>query len=356
MTEPVPVNRADFLAVLESVAPGLSRRESVEQSSCLAFRGQEVLTYNDEVACRAPHGIGHDLQFAVKADPVMKLLAKLDEDRVTLQQVENTLVVGGKRKQTKIALEAAVTLAVDSVERPEPDAWKALHPDFSDAIGVVMESAGKDETKFALTCVRLAKKWMETSDAVQCTRYRLRTGVDEPVLVRRDSLKHVLPLDMTEMALTDEWVHFRNPSGLVVSCRKYPDTFPVDLTPLLEMEGEAATLPKDLERTVERADIFSSLTADQNRVTVTLKPGKMKIVGSGDAGEHTEWPKVKYNGPEITFLIAPKLLIALTKRHTECVVSDTRLKVDGGRWVFITSLGAKPKPVEQVSPDSPEDD
>ena len=52
------INRELFLEQLESVQPGLSTREIIEQSSCYVFRGGEVITFNDEIACSQKCDIG----------------------------------------------------------------------------------------------------------------------------------------------------------------------------------------------------------------------------------------------------------------------------------------------------------
>ena len=45
------INRMNLLNVLESVHPGLSKRDMVEQSACFVFQGGRVITFNDEIAC-----------------------------------------------------------------------------------------------------------------------------------------------------------------------------------------------------------------------------------------------------------------------------------------------------------------
>ena len=45
------IDREEFLKQLESVLPGYSTKEVIEQSSCFVFKKGRVYTYNDEIAC-----------------------------------------------------------------------------------------------------------------------------------------------------------------------------------------------------------------------------------------------------------------------------------------------------------------
>ena len=61
------INREELLNQLESVLPGLSTREIIEQSSCFVFMNKEVITYNDEISCS--HKSRLDIEGAIVATP-----------------------------------------------------------------------------------------------------------------------------------------------------------------------------------------------------------------------------------------------------------------------------------------------
>ena len=175
-------------------------------------------------------------------------------------------------------------------------------------------------------------------DNFQLTRYTLATGVKESVLVRRSSVKHVVGLGMTKTAQTENWIHFKGPSGLVLSCRRYVEDFP-DLAGFLKVKGKQTTLPKGLGEAAEKAEIFSAENVESNNVTVTLKPGSIRIEGRGISGWYSETKKTDWDGDAIRFAVAPKLLIELVKNHNRCEITADRLKVDGGKFVYVSCLG-----------------
>lgn len=328
------VNRENLLSQLELVQPGLSPREIVEQSSCFIFKAGTVQTYNDEIACS--HKCDLKLTGAVQAAPLMAVLRKLAEEELEVEQTEGELILKGKKRRAGIRMEKDILLPIDSVE--QPGSWKALPEDFGDAIQIVEQCAGKDESKFTTTCIHIHPKYVEAFDNYQASRYKVKTGFTQETLVRRDSLKHITTLGMTEFSETETWVHFRNSSGLTLSCRRFIEEYP-PLDKILDVHGTKATLPKGLAEAADKAEIFSSENADNNQVTVELRPGKLRITGQGTSGWYSEIKNLSYEGTPISFTIAPKLLMALTQKHNECEIAEERLKVDGGRFIYVTCLG-----------------
>jgi DNA polymerase III sliding clamp (beta) subunit (PCNA family) len=334
----VRVNREDLLRKLEEVRPGLSKREIVQQSSCFAFADGDLFTFNEEIACRSRLSLG-SVRGAVQADPLLSILNKLppSDVEITIHSTKSQLVIEGKNKQSGVTMEKEIMLPIDSVENP--DKWKKLHPDFTDAVSIVQECASKDMSAFTFTCVNVHPDFVEACDNLQLTRYFVKTGVKESFLVRRDSIKHVPSFDFSEFAVTPSWVHFRgSSSGLVMSCRRYTEKYE-DLGDLLNDKGKPMTLPPALTDAAERCEIFSRDNKEDNLVLVELRAGKLRIKGEGAYGYHQEVKRIKYEGPEMKFRIGPKLLTELLKRNTEVEISKkNRLHINGGKFRYVACL------------------
>jgi len=330
----VQVNRSELLTVLESIQPGLTTRDTVEQSSCFAFKDGMVVTFNDEIACRRAAPL--KLEGAVFAAPLLNSLRKLPEELVEVRTEENQLVVVGKRRRFAIALQNEVSLPFEKVELPTD--WSELNPDFSDAVYMVSQCVGKDESDYMGTCIHVHTKYLEACDNHQAIRYKLKTRVREPILVRGSSLRHIVSLDMTAFAETDSWIHFKNPTGMILSCRRDVQEYD-SLGSILACEGEPITLPKGLADAAERAEVFSAENADENEVLVSIKDGKLRVTGEGVSGWFAETKKVKYTGAPIQFKVGPKLLADVTRRYNDCIITSDRIKVDGGKFAYVVALG-----------------
>lgn len=329
-------NREKLLRKLEAVSPGLATREAIEQSSCFVFKDGRVITFNDEIACSMECDIGVD--GAVAAKPLIELLGKLSEDVVDIAPKEGggELVVKGKRRRAGILLEAEIALPVSAVDTPGD--WSDLDPEFADGVSVVQQCAGKDANQFALTCVHITPTHVEACDNYQLARYPLKVDVEKAFLVKKDNIKHIIGLGMTEMSETRTWIHFRNPAGLVLSARREMDEFQ-NLDEILSMEGTPTTLPGGLAEAVDKAEIFSSENSENNVVEVVLKGGQLRLRGEGATGWYEERKQVKWDGEDLAFNIAPKMLVDITERANDCTLEPGRLKIDGGKFTYVTCLG-----------------
>lgn len=340
---PTRINRIEFMQALESVVPGLTPKAVQEQSNCFAFLDGQVKTYNEEIACSHPTKLPDDFRCAVRAKELLTLVQKLPEDEIDIALEGGEFIINGKRKQAGLVCDVEISLPVEMVE--PPTTWKKLDPEFSEAVDIVQHCAGKDiEKDYVFACVHIHPSWLEACDRIQMVRYNLETPISKPALVRRDTLKHLVAMGMVKVSETDNWIHFKNPSGLVFSCRRYLDASYKDLSVIFAEKlknAEPIAFPKGLSEAVEKAEIFSQENAEksQNKVTVELSPGKLKLRGQGTNGWYTETKKIAWQGERMLFTINPKLLSELVKKHNECLITKERLKVDGGKFMYLSCLG-----------------
>lgn len=339
------INREELLKQLESVLPGLSTKEIIEQSSCFIFKKETVHTFNDEIACSQKTLL--KIEGAVQAMPLISILRKLKGEEIDIEtNEENTqLLIRNKKTRERIGIhmESDITLPVDAVE--EPKKWKTLSSNFADAVAIVQPCAGSNEAEFMMTCIHIAPEWIEACDNHQVSRYKIKTDIVKSTLVRKESLKHIISLDMTKFSETKNWIHFKNSTGLILSCRHFvaggeEEGYPSnDITKILKVKGVSFVLPKGLKETVEKAEIFSSENVESNDIIVNLKAGKFKITGRGASGWYVKPKKTKYDGKPLQFTIPPKLLLELVQQHNECIISAEHLKVTGSHFEYVTALG-----------------
>ena len=343
------VGRIELLDVLQSVFAGVSLKDTVDQSSCFVFRGSTVVTFNEEIFAKRRLPEGFKLKGAVAAKPLLTILNKFLEDQLTVEIQDSKLRISAKNKVAKIRLDSEILLPIDQVEKPTGD-WKEVPENFSEALKIVQDCVSNDSNMFTLTCVHIHQKWVEACDNTKLTRYRIRTGVDTPFLLKRNAVKYIANLDMIEFCETDSWVHYRANNGLSLSCRRYVEDFP-NLKPAIEMTGDEIILPAGVEEAVDRATVFSSENTDKNLLQVLIGNNVMVIRGDGNSGYYAERKKCQYDGPEISFYIPPALLIELVKRSSQCEVGQNKFKINGASWVFVASLLQQHSTQEEQSDD-----
>lgn len=332
------INREDLVSSLEMVRAGLSPREFIEQSSCFVFSDGMVMTFNDEIACRKAVPIS--CTGAIQAGPLIEILGKIDDPDLKVRDTEEgKLEFLAKNKRFSLVKDAEIFLPIDKVEVPEK--WHPLPKDFAEAIRLVQHCVSADESRFLLTCIHLHPEYVEACDNLQIMRCKINTGLKKPTLVRGSSLKHITSLGMDEICLTKSWVHFKNPAGLIFSCRRYAEDYP-DLSQFLEVSGHDIVIPKGLKEAAERAAIFAEDKSGDPQVIINLTTGRLDVIGDGISGKYQEKKKVVYEGDPLKFAIAPDLLVHISEEYTNAEISEGRMKATGGHWEYVTVLG-KPK-------------
>lgn len=327
------VNRQKLLETMERVSPGLTQKELVEQSSCVVFHKGRICTFNEEIACSAETPLV-DFEGAVTAKPLIELLSRLIEEEIDVKAADGKFCVKGDKKMTKIRMEAEVKLPIDAVDQPE--VWHPLDVNFADAINTVYSCASTDKNQFLYSCVHITENFVEACDRFQIARYPVKTPIVD-ALVRASSIVKLYPLQMTEIGETASWLHFRNKQGLVFSCRKFTDSYH-NLDKHIHVEGETKVeFPKTIDGIVDRMQIFSGENSIGNFVTVELKNNFLSIRSEGAFGDHEERPSMTYDGPAIKFLIAPSLLVSITKKNeSKCSIAPGKLFVDNAKFFYCT--------------------
>jgi len=327
----VIVNREQLLKQLEAVTPGLSPKAIIEQSDCFVFRKQKVITFNDEIACRVATKV--DFEGAVPADPLLKLLRKLQETELDMEVGEGGLKIRGKGRRAVVQLHQEIVLPVETIDRPSE--WTPVGKNLLEALGMAIHCCSKDESKFVLTCVHVHPKWVESSDDVQILRYKTKTGISQATLVRGASVKYVVGMDVTELSESESWIHFKGADGLIISCRRFKMDYP-DTSAFIEQRGKKVKLPDGLDEAVEKAEIFSAQNEMDNFVSVQLSQDLLRLEGRGASGWYRESRKISYSSEPLKFFIDPRLLREIRQRSDECEVAKGLLRVEGGSFVYAT--------------------
>lgn len=335
--KPIQVDRAQLVATLLSITPGLTvGEENIEQSSCFVFQKGRVYTFNEEILCSAEADIG--ITGAVDAKVMLAILQKMDEKIVTFKPTKEELKIIGEHKRCGIRMEAKVVLPIDTVVIPTK--WRKLPKEFLPAIDMAQACASSSDAHFTIQCVHLTKDMIEACDNTQGCRVKIKTGLKSEALVRRDAASYLVSGKVTRMAEDTNWLHFRSANKRVISVRRYLEKYP-DWDSIFTFKGSPVQLPPGLAEAADKAAVFSNedkSVSGQQMVAVELSSGSLKIKGVGDYGWYEQTTKLSYKGPKLSFAMFPDVLGNIAKNHSNAAVSENRLCVDGPTWRMIFCL------------------
>jgi DNA polymerase III sliding clamp (beta) subunit (PCNA family) len=320
-----------------------------------------VFTFNDEIACRKKTVI--DFEGTIPAAPLLAILEKLPDEKLEVDTSKSgEIMFRGKRKKFRLTHDVKILLPIGQVSKEKPEVWHDLPESFKDVINNVKDCCSNNEDNFNLTCLHIHPEFVEACNGCQLIRWYTKFGLAKPVLIRGLAVSHVVGLDMDRIAETENWIHFRNSHGLILSCRKFVEDYPTnEISEAIKIKGEEVTLPKSLGEAADRAAIMAGEnTAGQGaQLLIRLRKNEIIIIGQGLIGEYEESKKAEYSGPEIRFGATPVLLQSIAKSYTHATINERMLKASGGsaektgRWVFASTL-MRPKKSDEGEPEETE--
>ena len=326
------VERKTLLRDLLLVLPGVSKRETIQQSSCVVFHKNRLYSLSQEIACSLPTDLNGEINGAVQVEKLIKMLQLLPDEEVDFSQEAKSLSIKTGKRRSSFAMEAEVLLPIHEVELPK--AWSPLSAGFAEAADLACKCC-KTGTDFTKECVHVHKNHVEAHSLTTMVRSVLDNVVQRSVLVRGESLQKMVQLGMTKTAETDNWLHFKNPIGLRLSVRKWVmESYP-QLDEFLDLRGRELVFPKGLKESVTLAQVL----ADEDNLHLTVSEGKMLLESRSVQGRYSEEVALKgYKGPQIRFMVPAKMLLELLEKHASAEVTKHTLRVNTDKYVWASCL------------------
>jgi hypothetical protein len=249
------------------------------------------------------------------------------------------MLIKGRNKRASIKVNRKLLLPIEDNLDVATKCYK-LSDDFIDGLNLVQQCAATVKNAVgAATIIHITPKFVEACDGYEAARYTVKSKFKDDIHIKRNSVRHIVTLNMTHIGITDSWVSFKNKTGLVFCCRRYQESFP-DISKVLEEKGKKTTLPKAIKDAADRASIFASDKLDEkdDKVTVLLERDKVTIIGRGDRGVYKEKKKADYTGKTIKFKIHPVQLGQIIQRFDSCEISKRLLKMTGENFIYVSTL------------------
>jgi hypothetical protein len=307
------INVKDLKRVLEIVSAGVSTKPIIEQSGCIVFLNDRIVSYNDEVAVQVPYNTG--ITAAVPAEPLIALVNRCSQPTVDLELSEGRLWFKTKRYSPRIVVQEEVTLPFDQKFKPPEKFIKLQDSDEFCRAMAFCEITISTDTQFMEFCgVHVASdakgSFVESTDRYRVTRKYFSTHQHHiDIIIPTQAVKFLKGQDIRSVGESNGWLYFKLPDGIVLGCFTVEAKYPDYGAPLREVLGEAIVkieLPKRLPSMLDRAAIFAQ-SAEKNDevVELTFGKGKLKLHAEGKFGDIPEWCRCDYDGAPITIQLRP---------------------------------------------------
>ena len=350
------LKKSALLEAIETVKPGVAKKEILEQSNCFVFRDNFVYSFNDEVGMSHPiKDLKLKLSGAVNAESLMDLLASIEADSVSLETTKTELLLSSGKMKAGLPLIRDIALPLDSIG--DADSWHPIPKNFIKGVSFSLFSCSKDVNYGQLTCVYVNTRRgvIETTDqnrACSVSFGKSLKGYIDSFLLPSDAAKKLVDYDLTEIGRSDSkdgsgWIHFRNDSGTIFSARIYEGSLPDSSSWFDVKKVGSFYLPENLGGLVERANVFSKRDAenDSGHVMVRVENGKLRVVSKGTRGWSKESIPVKHdkNLGAFNFSVSVDFIrdVLDIGMNEKCIVSDNCLLFEGKNWKHVMSLATE---------------
>ena len=328
---------SELKQALEIVKPGLSTTiGSIEQATSFAFTKEGISTYNDEICMTHPiANLG--LQGAIEAELLYKFLSKVKSEKLELSCEATEVVIKSGRSKATFNISSEIKLPLEDEQLTTKGKWKDLPKNFIEAISMAKGCAAKDMIQAKLNCVHINKGgFVESSDGHRIFKWQLGDKLPlSTVLIPAASITAIIRMNPTQVAKGEEWVHFKNSVGTVLSCRVVNDVFPDTVPHLAEgKNGVKVEFPKELISALDTAEIF----AENSMVKITINKKKLTVTSDSQIASFKETIELNEKAEPFAFQITPYLLKDILKQITFCTIYKDRLIFKNEDWIYMTTL------------------
>lgn len=327
------MNRLEMIKILQSLMPGTdASSSSVGQSECVVFKEGVAYSFNDQIAVRADTSFPFD--GAVEASKFLLTMQSMDKEEVNIAHKDNAFLITAGRRKVTLPIDQKIELPISIIEQPRR--WREAPEGFTDALAAVARTAGRSENQYTLTCVHIAHDRLEATDNIQLIQWPMDTGVRASTLIAARSAIILSKYNIVETGLTDQWIHFKDEDGLVLSVRTHEAEYP-DMSEFLKVDGDLIVFPPDIGEVAGRAAAFLD-TRKTDKIKIQLEEGRMFVEGCGASVEYEERGNVDYTGEAIAFFIHPAICQKLAKEAKETIITADRIKVITDDYEYVAVL------------------
>lgn len=333
------INRTELLKALNLLLPGLGMTDMDDK---FIFVKNKVYSSNGFITISHPI---KELDFCmqVKAKEFYSLIEKIKKDELDITANEKELKIKGGRCHAGFRIENEVPDSIKAIVEKDKQKkkWKILPNNFCEGVSFCLFSAAKESIKPEFNCLHIKKRTIESCDNFRLSQYKMNSLFDDDVLIPAESLTELYKYKPIKYFIDKGWIHFLNKEGVVYSCRKQEDTEYPDISKVIQ-NGEKThiQLPKDLESTLDKMQIFSNDTNKQIPFVVTLKIEKNMLVleGKNDAGWCKESLRIKDKTKNIQFNIQLQFLKDIIKQTREMYTVKKQIHFINENFIYCCTV------------------
>jgi len=336
--------RKELLNAIDCVLPGIDlNSESIDGSELITFDDDYVRSLNNNVSASFP--METHIEASVNANCLIKILSKLDYDKVDIDLIGDKLIIRCKNSTLKLQILDRVSFS-KFLPIPKDNLFIKLPDKFVDCLKLAIFSTSKKTNDGVLTGVYLDKSQMISSDDYRISVIDIdfsNLNADYLIIPNKVVCDILKTKDLVYFCYLKPWLYLKSKSGLIISFLLIEGDYPA--VKIREIVGNMDdsikySFPKGLSEVVDRAEILSWEDEDLSNVIKLFRKGKNLIVsGKRDVGEYIERIEWVVNEDEFSedtiIVINPSFLREILTKTNSFYLRKNSIIFSGDGFVHI---------------------
>jgi hypothetical protein len=289
------------------------------------FYNQKIYSGNDKIVVMGPSPF--EFNFSVNGNDLLTVLdgAQNNVD-FTLKEHHLQIKCGKRKAKLSLAdLEAPLSWLKQSGLDKDAD-WKEIPSGFLIALDWCKFSASKDVSYKPHTCLKVIENRVISTDGIRMSRYTMEGKMDIECLIPKETVSVIVGFPgITQYALFGtSWLCFRETkNNMICGVRLVIGDLPPNCEALFSNKGKKIQLPEDLNSIIKRAGKFvEGITEESKVIEIRISKGEIVCSGTKETGTFDQGHNIKYDGPDISFLVLPALLEQILGKVDSITLSD----------------------------------
>ena len=323
------VNRSRLLKALKSVQPGIDQK-SEEGFDIILFKEDCIKTYNTVISIT--HPLNSKLTCCVKANELYKVLSKMQDDNIRIENNDTELVIKSERTVVKLPLipdSCIVDNTTNILKDLQAVKWAKLPADFVDGLIACSVSLSTRAEYAYIDGIAIQGENIASSDNYRISMFVMKKSLyDDPIMIPTRAIKDLIcfiEANNNDLVIGrfGSWIHFRaNSNNVTFSCCLADQEFPwADIKNLLVVSENASEhrLPETLDKAIDTAEIFPHEEDGSEFINLKTSGKNLLVTSSCSKGQVEELVECKELLPEdFDIWVTPKFLKEILQ-STHCL-------------------------------------
>jgi hypothetical protein len=330
------IEKQKLQKALEVIKPGLANKDLIEQASSFCILQDKIVTFNDEVSISYPLQLG--FEGVINSSEFYSFITKSNAEILEIAVNNNEIILKAGKSKAGLLLNTEISLPIEEIGVIKK--WQKLPDNFNSAINFCAGVCSKDMSRPKLTCTHITSNQIEATDSFRIAIYKLSSKINgNNLLIPANSAIKIVKLFPTYIAQGENWIHFKNEEGAIISCRIFEEDY-IDLSNHINIKkGKKLNIPKSIIGIIERAEIFSKREHIlDEEITLEIQENKIIIKSNSEAGWFEEKEKLNYSGEVFSFSIAPYLIKGILKETGDCIINESKIKFSTPDFEYVSQL------------------